>query len=103
MLVVPISDPGLGNTSYLIDSGDGSLVVDPERDPHAYLGAADGAPHLEFGAPASPNPRGIGVVVHCGHGRRAMTAASLSAGSGVVDLAVTDAGPADLTPALVTA
>ncbi len=36
-----ISDPGLGNTSYLVDLGDGSaLVVDPERDPRPYLQAA---------------------------------------------------------------
>lgn len=43
MLVVPISDPGLGNTSYLVDLGDGSaLVVDPERDPRPYLEAATG-------------------------------------------------------------
>lgn len=42
MLVVPIPDPGLGNTSYLVDLGDGSaLVVDPERDPLPYLEAAD--------------------------------------------------------------
>lgn len=43
MLVVPIPDPGLGNTSYLVDLGDGSaLVVDPERDPRPYLRAATG-------------------------------------------------------------
>ncbi len=42
MLVVSIPDPGLGNTSYLVDLGDGSaLMVDPERDPRPYLEAAD--------------------------------------------------------------
>lgn len=41
MRVIPIPDPGLGNTSYLVDLGDGSaLVVDPERDPRPYLDAA---------------------------------------------------------------
>ncbi len=41
MLVTPIPDPGLGNTAYLVDLGDESgLVVDPERDPRPYLGAA---------------------------------------------------------------
>ncbi|HSL25192.1 MAG TPA: MBL fold metallo-hydrolase [Acidimicrobiia bacterium] len=36
--IVPVPDPGLGNTSYLVDLGDGSgLVVDPERDPRPYL------------------------------------------------------------------
>lgn len=41
MHVIPIPDPGLGNTSYLVDLGDGSaLIVDPERDPRPYLEAA---------------------------------------------------------------
>lgn len=44
MRVLPVPDPGLGNTSYLVDLGDGSaLAVDPERDPRPYLDAADEA------------------------------------------------------------
>lgn len=40
--VFPFRDPGLGNTSYVVDLGDGSaLVVDPERDPRPYLEVAD--------------------------------------------------------------
>jgi hydroxyacylglutathione hydrolase len=36
--VHPIVDEGLGNSSYLVDLGDGrALVVDPVRDPSAYL------------------------------------------------------------------
>lgn len=36
--VFPVRDPGLGNTSYVVDLGDGSaLVIDPERDPRPYL------------------------------------------------------------------
>jgi len=36
--IIPIVDPGLGNSSYVVDLGDGSaLVVDPERDPRPYL------------------------------------------------------------------
>lgn len=39
--VLPVQDPGLGNTSYLVDLGDGSaLVVDPERDPRPYVDLA---------------------------------------------------------------
>jgi hydroxyacylglutathione hydrolase len=42
MAVIPVPDPGLGNTSYVVDLGDGSaLVVDPERDPRPYLSVAD--------------------------------------------------------------
>jgi hydroxyacylglutathione hydrolase len=42
--IVPLAlvNEGLGNTSYLVDLGDGrALVVDPERDPGKYLAAAD--------------------------------------------------------------
>ena len=36
--VTAIVDEGLGNSSYVVDLGDGSaLVVDPERDPRPYL------------------------------------------------------------------
>jgi glyoxylase-like metal-dependent hydrolase (beta-lactamase superfamily II)/rhodanese-related sulfurtransferase len=41
---VPLAlvNEGLGNTSYLVDLGDGrALVVDPERDPGKYLAAAE--------------------------------------------------------------
>ncbi len=39
--VVKVADPGLGNSAWLVDLGDGSaLVVDPARDPRAYLAAA---------------------------------------------------------------
>lgn len=35
--VIPIVDEGLGNSSYLVDLGDGrALAVDPSRDPEAY-------------------------------------------------------------------
>jgi glyoxylase-like metal-dependent hydrolase (beta-lactamase superfamily II)/rhodanese-related sulfurtransferase len=39
--IVSLLDEGLGNTSYLVDLGDGrALVVDPERHPAPYLKAA---------------------------------------------------------------
>jgi len=42
MEIVPIIDTGLGNSSYVVDLGDGgALVVDPERDPRPYLRAAE--------------------------------------------------------------
>src|SRR5437879_13255823 len=42
--VIPVSfvDEGLGNSSYLVDLGDGrALVVDPARHPAAYLAEAE--------------------------------------------------------------
>lgn len=39
--IVGIRDEGLGNSSWLVDLGDGSaLVVDPRRDPRQYLATA---------------------------------------------------------------
>jgi glyoxylase-like metal-dependent hydrolase (beta-lactamase superfamily II)/rhodanese-related sulfurtransferase len=39
--VHPVVDEGLGNSSYLVDLGDGrALVVDPVRDPSSYLDQA---------------------------------------------------------------
>ncbi len=41
MNIVPIIDVGLGNSSYIVDLGDGSaLAIDPERDPSPYLKVA---------------------------------------------------------------
>ena len=40
-LIIPVVDEGLGNSSYVVDIGDRRmLVIDPERDPAPYLGAA---------------------------------------------------------------
>ncbi len=40
--VIPVVDEGLGNSSYLVDLGDGrAMVVDPARHPAAYMAAAD--------------------------------------------------------------
>src|ERR671930_2561063 len=39
--IVRFRDEGLGNSSYLVDLGDGrGLVLDPSRDPGPYLAAA---------------------------------------------------------------
>ena len=43
-LPLPFVDEGLGNSSYLVDLGDGrALAVDPSRDPSPYLAAAERA------------------------------------------------------------
>jgi hydroxyacylglutathione hydrolase len=40
--ITPIVDEGLGNSAYLVDLGDRrALVLDPSRDPSAYLAAAE--------------------------------------------------------------
>ena len=41
MSIVALVDEGLGNSSYLVDLGDGrALAIDPERDPAPYLATA---------------------------------------------------------------
>ena len=40
MEIVPVVDPGLGNSAYVVDLGDGgALIVDPQRDPRPYTAA----------------------------------------------------------------
>lgn len=42
MQVTGVVDEGLGNSSYLVELGDGgALIVDPERDPRPYLSELD--------------------------------------------------------------
>lgn len=42
MDITPVVDEGLGNSAYVVDTGDGgALVVDPERDPRPHLSVLD--------------------------------------------------------------
>jgi hydroxyacylglutathione hydrolase len=42
LVIHPLVDVGLGNSSYLVDLGDGrAMVIDPSRDPSPYLHEAD--------------------------------------------------------------
>ena len=70
-------------------------VLDVRQDAEFTAGHLPGARHRELGdlperagdLPAGP------LVVMCGHGERAMTAASLLEGAGRSDIAVLDGGP----------
>jgi glyoxylase-like metal-dependent hydrolase (beta-lactamase superfamily II) len=79
-------------------------VLDIRQRTEYTAGHLPGALHLELGdVPARadelpPGPR----VVMCGHGERAMTAASLLARAGHRDLAVLDGGPGDWATATGT-
>jgi hydroxyacylglutathione hydrolase len=43
-IIFPLVDEGLGNSSYVVDLGDGrALAIDPERDPTPYLQTASNA------------------------------------------------------------
>lgn len=70
-------------------------VLDVRQDGEWQTGHLPGAQHVELGAvPDMPLPDGQ-VTVMCGHGERAMTAASLLAARGHPQLAVLDGGPDD--------
>jgi rhodanese-related sulfurtransferase len=68
---IAVVHEGLGNSSYLVDLGDGALTRP--------------APLLDGGP----------VTVMCGHGERAMTAASLLTRHGHHDITVAVGGPGD--------
>ncbi len=70
-------------------------VLDVRQDGEWQTGHLPGALHVELGAVrAMPLPDGP-VTVMCGHGERAMTAASILANRGHAHLAVLDGGPDD--------
>ncbi|MGI8876246.1 MAG: rhodanese-like domain-containing protein [Egibacteraceae bacterium] len=79
-------------------AADGRRVVDVRQRPEFAAGHVPGALHVELGAlteatgavPDEP------VLVHCGHGERAMSAASLLERAGHRDVAVLAGGPDDL-------
>lgn len=78
----------------------GAQIVDVRQDSEWDAGHVPGAIHLELGGIRSDaNLVGAGAVVHCGHGQRAMTAASLLARAGIADLSVTQAGYGEITTA----
>ncbi|GGL40848.1 MBL fold metallo-hydrolase [Planomonospora parontospora] len=79
------------------DHLDGSRVLDVRQDAEYASGHIPGAAHIELGslpAHAGGVPDGP-VVVMCGHGERAMTAASLLARTGYRTVRVLEGGPDD--------
>jgi rhodanese-related sulfurtransferase len=72
-------------------------VLDIRQDAEYGAGHIPGAAHAELGALATAEaPIGLGpLTVMCGHGERAMTAASLLAAAGHSELTVAVGGPAD--------
>ena len=89
-----------GPTRHIGLTGAGQIsgpVLDIRQDAEYGAGHIPGAAHVELGALATAEaPIGPGpLTVMCGHGERAMTAASLLAAAGHSDLTVAVGGPAD--------
>src|SRR5216683_1405844 len=73
----------------------GGMVVDVRQDAEFAAGHLPGARHAELGTLAGIPPEPGPLTLMCGHGERAMTAASILAAAGREDLAVAVGGPAD--------
>jgi rhodanese-related sulfurtransferase len=77
---------------------DGRAVLDVRQDAEYAAGHVPGAVHIELGElPARTQAVPAGAVVMCGHGERAMTAASLLQRAGRHGLAVLAGGAGDWT------
>lgn len=78
------------------DRAAGRPYIDVRQESEFTAGHVPGAVHIELGAlTASAAETPANPVVACGHGERAMTAASLLERAGHTDVAVLDGGPAD--------
>lgn len=79
----------------------GAQVLDIRQDSEYDAAHVPGAAHVELGSLTHPLPDlpSGPTVLMCGHGERAMSAASLLERSGRADLAVLDGGPDDWTRA----
>lgn len=88
-------------TAFLTaDRTSGRPYVDVRQESEFTAGHVPGAAHIELGAlTESAAYAPTGPVVACGHGERAMTAASLLERAGHTDIAVLDGGPADYAAA----
>ncbi|MBT2459073.1 rhodanese-like domain-containing protein [Streptomyces sp. ISL-86] len=88
-------------TAFLTaDHAESHPYLDVRQEAEFAAGHVPGAMHLELGglaAAAADTPQG--AVVACGHGERAMTAASVLERAGHTDVAVLDGGPADYAAA----
>jgi hydroxyacylglutathione hydrolase len=88
----PVTGTGLVSADRL----DGRPVLDVRQDSEYRAGHIPGAVHIELGdLPGQAQAAPEGAVVMCGHGERAMTAASLLQRAGHHGLAVLAGGPGD--------
>lgn len=90
-------------TTSLVEASraDGRQVLDIRQDAEFASGHLPGVVHVELGALTDPTDAtdrvpDAPVLVHCGHGERAMSAASLLQRSGHRDVAVLAGGPDEL-------
>ncbi|MEV6381993.1 MBL fold metallo-hydrolase [Streptomyces sp. NPDC051773] len=94
------SNPQATTAFVTADHADDRPYVDVRQEAEFAAGHVPGSVSIELGSLAA---RAVdapeGAVVACGHGERAMTAASLLERAGHTDVAVLDGGPADYAAA----
>ncbi|MEV6205190.1 MBL fold metallo-hydrolase [Streptomyces sp. NPDC051771] len=93
-------NPQVTTAFVTADRAAGRPYLDVRQEAEFAAGHVPGSVHIELGvleAAAADVP--AGPVVACGHGERAMTAASLLERAGHTDIAVLDGGPADYAAA----
>ncbi|CAN5437179.1 hypothetical protein BH23ACT3_BH23ACT3_19620 [soil metagenome] len=80
------------------DGADGRQVLDIRQTSEFASGHVPGALHVELGTLTKPTDEipDTALLVHCGHGERAMSAASLLQRAGHGDVAVPAGGPDEL-------
>ena len=80
-----------------------SAIVDVRQESEWESGHVPGAVHFELGEIANRSTELPGeLVLHCGHGQRSMTAASLLERVGRTDVTVTNASARDLIQAIAS-
>ncbi|MFV2040288.1 MAG: rhodanese-like domain-containing protein, partial [Acidimicrobiales bacterium] len=80
------------------------MIVDVRQLSEWNIDHLDAATHIELGDIAARASQLSGEIqVHCGHGQRAMTAASLLEQAGLRDVTVTTGGPDDIKRAVAEA
>ncbi len=87
-------------TAPLIEPG--APILDVRQSNEWEKGHVSGASHIELGALSDADEIAAGTVIHCGHGSRAMTAASLLARAGNSTTAVTTGDHSQITSATRT-
>lgn len=102
---LPVATTPLVSPSDVVARGPGALqVLDVRQGSEYAAGHVPGATHLELGDLATGSaavapPDGAPLLVMCGHGERAMTAASLIQATGRTDVFVLAGGPEELAAA----
>ena len=89
------ADLPVGSTPLVDPTGTAATILDVRQDAEWAAGHVPRALHVELGSVSGAVLPGGPITVMCGHGERAMTAASILGASGRTGITVLDGGPVD--------